>query len=557
MSAIDRRSFLGLAGLTAAACAAPRTAQTSSAPAFDCVLRGGRVLDGTGGAETSADIGIRGDTIAAIGRIDADQARTVIDARGLCVSPGFIDIHTHSDGDVLHYPDDESRIYQGITTEVTGNCGGSAAPVSEEHAAALAQELADDGITERWTDVASYFRALQSRRIATNQVLLLGQGTLRRAVVGLQNRPLSGDELARVVRLLEDGLEQGAAGLSSGLEYTPGRFTPTDELIALARVVARRGKLYASHIRNEEAQLLESIEEALRVGRDSGVRVEISHLKAAGRPNWPKLGAAIAAIEQARRSGLDVLADVYPYTAYSTGLTIFLSDAVREGGSAAILQRLADPAQRRQIRADLLPRIASDPGGFELIVIAATAAEQKSDVVGKDLAAIATARGVDPAEALLQLLEEGRTSVSFIGHAMAEADVVRVLVHPLVMIGSDGYAVAPRGRALERRPHPRSYGTFARVLGKYVRQERHLDLATAVHKMSGMPAAQLRLSDRGRIAEGMKADLVVFDSATVKEEASFEDPHHLASGFAHVLVNGVAVIADGKATGARPGSVLS
>jgi len=532
---VKRRTFLALAGSSAAACTLPRTAHV---PAFDCVIRGGRVLDGTGGPEQSLDIGILGDTIAALGRIDPEQARSVIDARGLCVAPGFIDIHTHSDGDILEYPDDESRVFQGVTTEVTGNCGGSAAP------------------GERWDDVSAYFRALETHGIATNQVLLLGQGTLRRAVAGLENRPLTTAELERVLRMLEQGLEQGAAGLSSGLEYTPGRYTPTDELIAMARVLARRGKLYASHIRNEEAGLLESIDEALAIGRESGARVEISHLKAAGKPNWPKQAAAIAAIEEARAAGLDVLADVYPYTAYSTGLTIFLSDATREGGSGAIIQRLDDPLQRDAIRAELGPRIASDPGDYSLIVISSTAARDKS-VVGKDLASIAAGWGVDPAEALLALIVEGGTDVSFVGHAMSEENVVRVLRHPLVMVGSDGYAMAPRGKALEKKPHPRSYGTFARVLQKYVREERVLDLPTAVHKMSGMPAGQLRLADRGRIAQGLKADLVVFDAARVKDESSFEDPHHLASGFAHVLVNGVALIVDGQSTGARPGRALS
>jgi len=241
-----------------------------------------------------------------------------------------------------------------------------------------------------------------------------------------------------------------------------------------------------------------------------------------------------------------VLADAYPYTAYSTGLSIFLSDETREGGSDAMLARLADPAQRAAIRAALGPRIASDPGSYDLIVVA-----------GRDLASIARERAVEPAEVLLQLLEEGHGEVSFVGHAMSEENVVRVLAHPLVMVASDGYAMAPRGKALEKKSHPRSYGTFARVLQKYVREERLLDLPTAVHKMSGMPAGQLRLPDRGRIAQGCKADLVVFDAARVKDESSFEDPHHLASGFTHVLVNGVAVISGGRATGERPGRVLS
>lgn len=550
MTVVGRRAFLALAGAGLASCALTRRVAR-----FDCVLSGATVLDGLGSAPRVADVGLVGDAIAHVGSIDPERAVARVDLRGMCLAPGFIDIHTHSDEDIFRYPDDESRVFQGVTTEVTGNCGGSAAPVAPGEAAELAAELEADGINERWSDVASYFRALESRRVATNQVLLVGQGTLRRAVAGLANRPLAAHELAQVERMLEEALEQGAAGLSSGLEYTPGRYTPTEELIALARVLARRGRLYASHIRNEESGLLDSVREALRIGVDGGARVQVSHLKACGRPNWPQLEPSIAAIEAARATGLDVLADAYPYTAYSTGLTIFLSDATREGGAEAILARLADRAERARIAAELDPRVHSDPGGYELIVVAATAAPDKS-VVGASIAEIAERRGVAPSEALLRLLEEGRASVSYVGHAMDEAQVARVLRHPLVMVASDGYAMAPRGEALERRPHPRSYGTFARVLQKYVREEGLLTLSEAVRKMTSMPADQLRLADRGRVAVGCKADLVAFDIARVREESTFAEPHRLASGFQHVWVNGARVLADGRATLARPGRAL-
>jgi N-acyl-D-amino-acid deacylase len=554
---LSRRSFIALTGSTAATTACPAFAAVSHAPTFDYVLKGGRIFDGTGAAEAAGDIGIRGDSIVAIGSIDAGQARQVLDVRGLCVAPGFIDIHTHSDGEILRYGDDESRIFQGVTTEVTGNCGYSAAPYVDAESAQLRRDLAAAGVTQTWTDVGSYFRLLQSNHCATNQVMLLGQGTLRQTIAGLENRPLSPAELQQAVRGLETALDQGAAGMSSGLEYTPGRYTPTDELLALARVLQRRGKLYASHIRNEESGLLEAIDEALRIGRETGVRVQVSHLKAAGKANWPKQDAAIAALERARAAGVDVLADVYPYTAYSTGLTVFLSDATQEGGFGPMLTRFADPAERARIRAALDPRIANDPGAYELIVISATVAANQSEVVGRDLATIARDRRVEPAEALLQLLEEACSEVSFVGHGMSEENVVRVLTHPMLMVSSDGYAMAPRGDALLSRPHPRSYGAFARVLAHYVREERKLDLATAVHKMSGMPAAQLRLDDRGTLAKGKRADVVVFDAATVKDVSGFAEPHKLSTGFAHVLVNGVPVIRDQRATGARPGRVLS
>ena len=544
MSAIDRRTFLAFASSSLAACALPnsaaRTARSMSVHDFDLLIHGAQVFDGTGAPAQALDLALSGERIALVaprGRIAPDRARRQLDASGLCLAPGFIDIHTHSDNDIFEYPGDESRIFQGITTEVTGNCGGSAAPHSD------------------WNDVAGYFRALEERMVATNQILLVGQGTLRRSVAGLENRPLTAKELETLRRRLDTALAEGAAGLSSGLEYTPGRYSSTDELIALARVVQRRGGFYASHVRNEEAGLLESIDEALRIGHESGVRVQISHLKAAGRPNWPKQAGAIRAIEAAREQGLDVLFDVYPYTAYSTGLSIFLSDEVREGGFGAMLARFADPAQRARIRAELEPRIASDPGACELIVIASTSAADKT-VVGRDLADIARERGVDGTEALLQLLDAAGGEVSFVGHAMDESNVVRALCHPLAFVSSDGYAMAPRGKALEKRPHPRSYGAFVRVLDRHVRQQGVLTLESALHKMTGMPAQQLRLSDRGRIAGGCMADLVLFDAATVREEASFEDPHRLASGFLHVFVNGVAVIRNGSATGARPGRAL-
>lgn len=529
-----RRTFLALAGASAASCALPRP---RVATPFDCVIRGATLFDGLGHPGQELDLAVAGDTIAAIGRIDPGQARTRIDARGLALAPGFIDIHTHSDGAILEYPDDESRVFQGVTTEVTGNCGGSAAP------------------GEAWCDVAAYFRALEQRRVATHQVLLVGQGTLRRAVARNENRALTRGELARCEQLLEEALDAGAAGLSTGLEYVPGRYTPTAEIVALARALARRGKLYASHVRNEEAGLCEAIDEALRIGRESGARVEISHLKACGKPNWPRQAQAIASIEAARASGLDVFADAYPYTAYSTGLSIFLDDATREGGADEVLARFADPAQRARIRAGLAPRLASDPGAPELVVIASTSAADKS-VVGRDLASIAEQRGLAPEEALLVLLEEARTEVSFVGHAMSEENVRAVLRLPWVMIGSDGYAMAPRGKALEKQPHPRSYGTFARVLQRYVREERVLALPEALHKMCGMPARQLGLAGRGTLALGHKADLVLFDPQKVREESSFATPQRLASGFTHVFVDGQAVIADSRATGARPGRAL-
>lgn len=553
---VSRRRFLVSASHAAAGLAVLRPVRLVAAPAFDLVLTGGTIVDGTGGPPLRADLGIVGDRIEYLGAISPGQGRRVLDVQGLYVAPGFIDIHTHSDGTILTYPTADSRIRQGVTTEVTGNCGGSAAPLSGPSIEARRRELATEGVAATWTDLASYCALLEQTRIATNQALLVGQGTLRRNVVGLVNRPLTPDELQAEIRALEEALDQGAFGLSTGLEYIPGRFTPTEEIVALARVVARRGGLYASHLRNEEALLLEAIDEAIEIGRQTGVRVEISHLKAAGRPNWAKQRGALGLIETARRDGIAVLADAYPYTAYSTGLTIFLPDWAAEGGAPAILARLRDPAERARIRRELAPRIASDPGGYDLIVIARVASERNRPLVGRSLEEIAATWKLEPIDALLRLLEEEETSVSYIGHAMSPENVELVLAHPLVMIGSDGSSLAATGAALAARPHPRAYGAYARVLAYYVRERRLFDLVTAIKKMTSMPADQVGLRDRGRIARGQAADLVVFDPAQVQDHATFERPHQYATGFVHVLVNGVPVVEAGQPTGARPGRVL-
>lgn len=525
-------------------------------PTFDLVIRGGSILDGTGGPVWRGDLGLVGDVITAVGAIDPEQGSRVLDVTGFHVAPGFIDIHTHSDGDILRYPAAESRVMQGVTTEVTGNCGGSAAPRGEDDAGPVSQELAEEyGIEGGWSDVASYFEVLERVGISLNHVLLLGQGTLRGNVSGSDDRVLTHDEMGRVLSALEEGLDQGAYGLSTGLEYVPGRFTPTEEILAMARVVARRGGLYASHIRNEESTLLEAVDEAIRIGRSSGVRVEISHLKAAGMPNWGKQVAALDLIEGARVGGVDVLADAYPYTAYSTGLTIFLPAWAADGGRDALIRRLGDPADRTRIRSDLAIRVRQDPGDFDLIVISSVRSEENRSVIGMNVEQIAEEWGLEPVDAILKLMEENE-SVGFIGHGMSEENVDQVLSHPLVMIGSDGSSMAPRGEAARSRPHPRSYGTFPRVLGHYCRERGLFDLPTAVRKMTSMPADRMGIPDRGRIARGMKADLVVFDAGTVRDEATFDDPHRYPTGIQHVMVNGEMVVEGGAHTGARPGAVL-
>ena len=550
-----RRAFVRATGTALAGLAlAPPGVRAQSR--FDVVIRGGLVVDGTGLAPYPADIGIVADRIAAIGSIAADQARRVIDVAGLHVAPGFIDVHTHSDGDILIFPTADSRVRQGITTELAGNCGASAALVVGAGAEARRREYRDAGVEASWTGVASYCDALDKAGISINQALLVGQGTIRTNTIGNIDRRLTADELASVVRAVEAGLDEGAFGLSTGLEYTPGRYTPTDEIVAMARAVGQRGGLYASHIRNEETTLLEAVDEAITIGRESGARVQVSHLKAAGRGNWGKQQGALDLISSARRDGVEVLADAYPYTAYSTGLTILLSAAALEGGRDEMLARLRDAAWRTRIRREVDEQMARELGDYALIVIASVRTPANQGVVGRNIVEIARAWGVDPVDAVLRLIEEEAGSVQIIGHGMSPENVERVLRHPLVMVGSDGSSMTPVGRAASTRPHPRSYGAFARILAYYVRDRGILTLPQAIRKMTSMPADQIGLADRGRIARGKKADLVVFDAGRVKDEATFDQPHQYASGMPHVMVNGVLVVEAGRHTGAKPGRAL-
>lgn len=537
--AIDRRRFLVASGalLATSACRAP-----AGETECELLLAGATVVDGTGREPFVADVGLRAGRIHFIGTGNPRRARRVLDVSGLVLAPGFVDIHTHSDRTIFEWPLAPSRIRQGCTTEITGNCGGSAAP------------HADDG--GRWSDVESYRSAWNTYGAALNQALLVGQGTLRRGVVGEVDRPATAEERAEIVRRFGRALDQGAWGLSTGLEYVPGLYTPQEEVLDLVRAAGARGVLYATHMRSEEAELLEALDEALGTARAGNARLQVSHLKAAGKHNWKLQDEAVARIERERAAGLDVAIDVYPYTAYSTTLTILLEPWAREGGDEALLARLRDPAQRERIVREVAPRVDTELGGFELIVISSVGDSAAQECVGKNLDELAMAWGVAPGEAFARVLERGRADVGYVGHGMSEENVERLLAHPLVMVGSDGRSMAPTGSAANDRPHPRSYGTFPRVLGRYVRERKVLDLPTAIAKMSSIPAERIGLTDRGRIETGLAADLVLFDPASVADRATFEDPQRYPIGIEHVFVNGVAVVERGEPTGARPGRLL-
>ncbi|MBI4609894.1 MAG: D-aminoacylase [Candidatus Rokubacteria bacterium] len=528
---------------------------------FDLKLEGAFVVDGTGTPGFRADVGVRDETIAAVGDLSREPAGLTLRAHGLTLAPGFIDMHSHSDWRLWANRRAESKIRQGVTTEVVGNCGFSPAPVNP----AFAEDLKGfalylpAGMDFAWSSVGEYLDRFGRDGCAVNVIQLVGHGTLRIAAMGFARRPPTDGELTAMKRLVGESMEGGAWGLSTGLIYAPGCFAETGEIVELARVAGQHRGVYASHIRGEGSSLLNAIAEAIRIGREGELPVEVSHLKAAGRLHWGKVAQAIALIDAARAEGLDVTADVYPYTASSTTLRTLLPDWALEGGVDAMLKRLADPTTRARIAAEI-ERGGGGREDFAVNVgwdgIMIAYAPSRRDAEGKRLSEIAEARKVPPPEVALELIEAERGKASMILFQLDEADVRRVLAHPHVMIGSDGSALAPSGDLAQGKPHPRSYGTFPRVLGRYAREERLLTLEQAVYKMTGLPAKKLGLADRGLIRVGAKADLVAFDHRSVSDRASYEAPHQYPAGIEHVVVNGRIVVKGGEHTGSLPGRVL-
>ncbi|HUF94148.1 MAG TPA: D-aminoacylase [Candidatus Limnocylindria bacterium] len=528
---------------------------------LDLKIEGATVVDGTGTSGGRADVGVRDETIVAVGDLSRESAGSSLHAAGKVLAPGFIDMHSHSDWALWGNRRAESKIRQGVTTEVVGNCGFSPAPVSDEFLEAARQFALrlPRALDFRWRSMRDYLRAFDGEGTALNVVQLVGHGTLRVAAMGFARRAPAAAELTRMQKLMADAMDDGAWGLSTGLIYAPGSYATTDEIVEVAAVAARHRGFYASHIRGEGATLLEAVAEAIEIGRRADMPVQVSHVKAAGRPNWGKVAEALALIDAAAADGLDVMADVYPYTASSTSLRTLLPDWALEGGLSAMTDRLRDPATRARLRAE----IEQPAGGQSLPArvgwdnIMVSSCTQRPDAEGRRVTEIAAARGVDPVEAAFDLLVDEGGRGSMILFQLDERDVRRALVHPRVMIGSDGYALAPTGELGGGTPHPRSYGTFPRVLGEYAREQRLLSLSQAVHKMTGMPAGRLGLRDRGVIRAGAKADLVVFDARRVADTATYERPARYPEGIEHVVVNGRFVIKSGEHTGSLPGKVLT
>jgi N-acyl-D-amino-acid deacylase len=523
---------------------------------FDLIIRNGLLLDGSGRAGIKTDLGIKGDKIAAISDLRSSSADLVIDAEGLAVAPGFIDIHTHTDSKLLVDPRALSKIMQGVTTEIGGNCGSSPFPLNDDDWRTVDRDFfAEYGLHADWRDISSFFERLESQKISINFATLTGHGDLRAFIMGKNDVAPTSDQLQQMKIVLAATMDAGSFGLSTGLEYPPGSYAATDELIELCKIVGQHKGVYATHMRNEDNKVEEAIAEALQVSRKAKVSLQISHLKACNKNNWPKVDHMLEMIRQAAREGMPVQADRYPYIAYGTGLSAFLPLWSRQGENEEILARLQDPGQLPQIEKYAQGR-GERIGGWDRVVISSCYKDENKIWEGKSIAECAVDRGISEFEFIRNLLIKDELKSGIVGFAMDEEGLVKVLRSPLVMIGSDGDAVSPGGKLGTGKPHPRYYGTFPRVLGKYCREENIFDLPTAVKKMTSMPAQKMGLRQRGLLQQGYFADITVFNPQTVIDQATFTDPHQFPLGIVYVLVNGKLTVQQGKYTGMMAGSVL-
>lgn len=518
---------------------------------FDLIITGGRVFDGTGSSAVACDVGITGDRVEAMGELSGAESKLTVPASGHYVCPGFIDVHSHSDAYLLIEPSAPSKIFQGVTTEVVGNCGASAAPlVGHYH---MPSDWLDKEYPGTWSSVTEYRQLLERVKPAVNVVLMIGHSTLRAGVAGYENRLLSAPELGEAKRLLDRSLDEGGRGFSTGLIYAPAMFAPREELVELAKVAGKHQGVYTTHMRSEGKFLLEGIEEALFIGRAAGVRVEISHLKTSGKKNWPLVDRALQLIREARAQGQDVAADRYPYTAGNTDLDVLFPEWAAAGGREVILARLRNGPERRRLRDDLAAaRAENDWAG---VTIGSTTHPDNKRFQGVSLYEAAKQLGLEPEEAVLYFAEsDGLKTSAFFG-GMCEENMVKILAEPYVMLGSDASIRATTGPLSLDYPHPRAYGTFPRFLRMSL-DGQTVPPAEAVRKMTSLPAEHFRLKDRGVLARGRKADVVVFDPARVRDRATYAAPHQFSEGIGTVVVNGVVTLQGGRLTGHRAGMML-
>jgi dihydroorotase/N-acyl-D-amino-acid deacylase len=528
---------------------------------YDLLITHARVIDGSGSPWYAADIGVRDHRITAIGRLSGANARQVIDAHGRIVAPGFIDMLGQSEFTILVDPRLPSKIYQGITTEITGE-GGSAAPLGGTATEDLRRGIAHYQLVPDWSDFSGYFGRLEKQGLGINLGSYVGATTIRKIVIGDEDRRATPAELQQMRSLVRTAMRQGARGVSSSLEYAPAPYASTEELIALAQEAAAGGGIYATHMRSEGDGIDAALDETFRIAREAHIPVEIWHLKVGGKANWGRMPSVVAKIDTARSEGLDIAADTYAYTAWFNDMSAFIPPWAHDGGDAKLIERLKDPDIRARIKADMLQPSArwdnewQEVSGPEGILVGVVHRPELKKWQGHTIREIADERHVDPLDALFDLLIADDAASECAVFGMEEADVALALRQPWTSVNNDSSGAATDGLLGSFHPHPRAFGTFPRILRKYVREEHLLTLEDAIRKFTALPASRLRLNDRGLIKQGMAADLVIFDPATVSDHATYAEPNQLSTGMDWVIVNGVPVIADGRMTGALPGQVL-
>src|SRR5438132_9497405 len=532
-----------------------------SAADFDVIIKGGTVYDGTGAEPKRVDIAIRGDRIVGIGDFKTAKANTVIDANGLPVAPGFINMLSWSTQSLIQDGRSQSEIRQGVTTEIMGE-GESMGPVNDRVRENKIRQQTDIKYGITWNTLAEYLQYLEKRGVSCNVASFIGATTIREYVIGFEDKPPTSEQLEQMRQLVRKEMEAGALGIGTSLIYPPAFYAKTEELIELCKVAAKYQGKYISHMRSEGNRLLEALDELIRISREAGIPAEVYHIKAAGQPNWGKIDGLLSRIEAAQKEGLKITADMYTYTAGGTGLDACLPPWTEDGGYPALFKRLRDPATREKIKAQV--QTPSDEwenmylaaGGPEHILLGQFKSDKLKPLTGKTLAEVTKMRGKDPIDTVMDLIAEDGSRIGTIYFMISEENIKKELAKPWISFGSDEASQAPEGVFLKSNPHPRAYGNFARVLGKYVRDEKVLPMSDAIHRLSGLPATNLGLDHRGFLKEGMSADVVVFDPAMIADRATFEKPHQYAVGVKHVFVNGVQVLKNGEHTGAKPGRAL-
>jgi N-acyl-D-amino-acid deacylase len=560
MKKINRREFIYSSSITGASIfvmSNPVYSYFSRPKGFDILIKGGTILNGSGQSGFIADLGIKDGIISAIGNLNESEAAHIINANGLHVAPGFIDFHSHTDAGLIINPKAESKIRQGVTTEICGQDGSSWAPVGGPDLQRTLDAFKKNYFEElTWRTFEEFLSDFSKRKFSINLASMLGLGTVREFVVGLDDRPATTNEMMLMKEEVIKASNAGAVGLSTGLEYTPGSFASTEELIELVKAAPLKARLYSTHMRNEDNFVLEAIDEAIRIARESDARLQIAHLKTQGKTNWHKASLALERIDKAAAEGLEIHADRYPYVAYHTNLSSLFPLWSRDGGTEKFLQRLKDNSLTKDIREHVEKKVDNLDGEWNGILISSIGKEELKNLQGKTIKQIAEKRSADYFETAVNILIDTNNSAMMMGFGMEEKSTEEILAHPRVMISSDAGAHAPYPPMTRSIAHPRAYGTFPRAIAKYVRERNICSLEEMIKKMTSMPADKLGLNDRGRLLEGKTADVVIFDYKTIQDKATFVEPHQYPEGIPHVIVNGEMVIHNGEHTGAMPGKTL-